>query len=162
MIDLSRLVPKLLRANGGNLELAVKLAWSLAAGAGLRRHAVPVRWRERILTVAVADAIWQRQLEHMRAELLFRVNNCLGQKLVDALAFQINPAEVSAAQPAAAVEEAKVPAAPLPDELLFAAKSITDQDLRERFVRAAGNCISRRDSRAANRESDADMLKPEA
>lgn len=153
MIDLSRLIPKLLRAHGGNPELAVKLAWSIAAGVGLRRHAVAVRWRERTLTVAVADALWQKQLEHMRAELLFRVNSCLGQKLVDALAFQINPKEVSAAQPVMAVEAAKAAPAPLPDELLFAANSITDQDLRERFVRAAGNCISRRDSRGQNEKS---------
>lgn len=153
MIDLSRLVPKLLRANGGNLELAVKMAWSLAAGAGVRRHTVAVRWRERTLTVAVIDALWQKQLEHMRAELLFRVNNCLGQKLVDALAFQINPKEVTAAQPATATAGVKVPPAPLPDELLFAANSIADLDLRERFVRAAGNCISRRDSRIAEDKS---------
>lgn len=153
MIDLSRLVPKLLRANGGNLELAVKVAWSRAAGPGLRRHAVALRCREKTLTVAVADAIWQKQLERMRAELLFRLNNCLGQKLVDALAFQINPREVLAAQPATETREAKVPPAPLPDELLFAANSITDEDLRARFVRAAGNCISRRDSRAASEES---------
>lgn len=153
MLDLSRLMPKLLRAPGGNPELAVKLAWSLAAGVGLRRHAVAVSWRERVLTVAVADALWQKQLEHMRGELLYRVNKCLGQKLVDTLAFQINPREVSAAQPATVVEEPKAAPAHLPDELLFAANSITDQDLRERFVRAAGNCISRRDARAQKEKS---------
>jgi hypothetical protein len=145
MIDLSRLLPKLLRANGGNPELAAKLAWSRAAGQGLRGHAVPVRLSAGTLTVAVADAIWQKQLQHMSAELLYRVNKLLGQKLVDALAFQIDPRQVVIAQPESAKSQKATPA-PVPNELLFAAGSISDRDLRERFVRAAGNCISRRDA----------------
>lgn len=145
MIDLSRLLPKLLRANGGNPELAVKIAWSRAAGQGLRGHAVPVRLNAGTLIVAVADAIWQKQLQHMSAELLYRINKLLGQKVVDALAFQIDPKSVSTAQPGPA-DDRKADPAPVPDELLFAAGSINDRDLRERFVRAAGNCISRREA----------------
>jgi len=153
MIDLNRLLPKLLRANGGNPELAVKLAWSRAAGPGLSRHAVAVRLQGRTLSVAVADALWQKQLDHMSAELLFRVNNVLGRKMIDALAFQINSRELSNAQPASEAAAAKTEPAPVPDELMFAAGAITDHDLRERFVRAAGNCISRREARATKSET---------
>jgi hypothetical protein len=112
----------------------------------LRSHTVPVRLSNGTLTVAVADAVWQRQLQHMSSELLFRVNKLLGQKLVEALVFQIDPRQVSAVQPAAA-DSPRTEPAPVPDELLFAARSISDPDLRERFVRAAGNCISRREAR---------------
>ena len=150
MVDLTRLLPKLLRANGGNPELAVKLAWSRAAGPGLRRQAIPVRLEGKILIVAVGDALWQKQLRHMGAELIYRINNLLGQSLVDAIAFRIDPAVTSAAaEDSRAAGESKK-SAPAPTELLFAAGSIADQDLRDRFIRAAENCIARRDARASN------------
>ena len=148
MIDLSKLLPNLLRANGGNVELAVKLAWSRAAGTGLRPHAIPFRLDGRTLIVSVADAIWQKQLQHMSAELIFRINNLLGQALVDSLVFRIDPALVSQAQRSIqSPEMQKQPRAQAPSELLFAAGSITDEDLRARFIRAAENCIARRDAR---------------
>ena len=84
MIDLTAMLPKLLRANGANAELAVKLAWSKAAGTGLRRSTIPVRLVAKTLVVAVADPIWQKQLQHMSAELIFRINNLLQGNLIDA------------------------------------------------------------------------------
>ena len=59
MIDLNRLLPKLLNRNGANPELteiAAKIAWTRAAGAGLRPNAVPFRLYQKTLIVSVADA----------------------------------------------------------------------------------------------------------
>jgi Dna[CI] antecedent DciA-like protein len=147
MVDLTRLLPKLLRAN---TELAVKLAWGRAAGVGLRRQAIPFRLEGRTLIISVADAIWQRQLQPMSAELIYRMNNLLGQSTVAELVFRINPAAVSRAQVDVARPAPKAQPAPVPTELLFAAGSIADQDLRARFLRAAENCIARRDSLTAH------------
>jgi Dna[CI] antecedent, DciA len=144
MIDLTRLLPKLLRANP---ELAVKLAWARAAGTGLRYQAVPLRLEGGTFIVSVADAIWQKQLQSMSAELIFRLNNLLAQRIVDELVFRINPPAVSHAQAGAEQSLPEVAPAPAPTELLFAAGSIADQELRARFIRAAENCIARRDSR---------------
>ncbi len=147
MIDLTRLLPKLLRASGGNPELAVKLAWARAAGAGLKPHAIPTRLEGRTLNIAVADAIWQRQLQHMSSELIFRINNVLGQAIVESLVFRVDPVTVS--QTRGSIERRKTVderRAPAPSELLFAAGSIADEDLRARFIRAAENCIARRDA----------------
>lgn len=143
MIDLTRLLPRLLR---GNPELAVKLAWGRAAGAGLRRQAIPLRFEGRTLIISVADPIWEKQLQPMSAELIYRMNNLLGQPTVGDLVFRVNPAAVAAAQTGDTKPPPKARPAALPTELLFAAGSITDQDLRTRFVRAAENCIARRDS----------------
>jgi hypothetical protein len=141
MIDLNLLLPKLLRSNP---ELAVKLAWTRAAGSGLRRLAVPFRLEHKTLVVCVADAIWQKQLQSMSSEMIFRMNNLLGQKTVDAIAFRIDPVMARYAGPA--VNAAKREPAPAPTEVLFAAGSIDDPDLRARFIRAAENCIARRDA----------------
>ena len=150
MIDLTALLPKLLRANGANAELAVKLAWSKAAGAGLRRHTIPVRLVSKTLIVAVADPIWQKQLQHMSAELIFRINNLLQGNLIDAIEFRVDAGALKSNRPTniASVEEPKNQ--PAPTELLFAASAIADEELRERFVRAAQNCIERRDARDSN------------
>src|SRR5204863_5717598 len=96
MIDLTRLLPKLVRANP---ELAVKLAWSRAAGEGLRRNAIPVSLSGTTLTVSVADALWQKQLQSMAGELLFRVNTLLGGKGVEAIVFRIAPSDLTRANP---------------------------------------------------------------
>jgi hypothetical protein len=82
----------------------------------------------------------------MSAELIFRLNNLLGQRTVHELVFRISPSAVSEAQTSAAAPSPKAAPAPAPTELLFAAGSITDQELRARFIRAAENCIARRDS----------------
>ena len=143
MIDLTRLLPKLVRANP---ELAAKLAWSQAAGEGLRRNAVPVRLDGATLIVSVADALWQKQLESMAAELLYRLKKLLGGG-VNQIVFRISPADVQKAQPPEPDEPRKrARGNALPTELLFAAGSIADDELRARFLRAADNLIARRDS----------------
>ena len=150
MIDLTALLPKLLRANGANAELAVKIAWSKAAGAGLRRHTIPVRLVSKTLVVAVVDTIWQKQLQHMSAELIFRINNLLQGNLIDAIEFRVDAGALKSnlLTDKASVKEPKDQ--PPPTEVLFAASSIADEELRARFVRAAQNCIERRDTRDSN------------
>ena len=150
MVDLSLLLPKLLNATESNPELAeeiAKLAWTRAAGEGLRNHAVPFRLYRRTLIVSVADAIWQKQLQQMSAEFIFRINKLLGRSVVDDIEFRIDPAAVDrmlSRIPAPRSSRKKTPAR-IP-ELLSAAGSITDPDLRDRFIRAAENCIERRES----------------
>ena len=43
MIDVTALLPKILRANGANAELAVKMAWAQRGGPGFRRPTIPIR-----------------------------------------------------------------------------------------------------------------------
>jgi hypothetical protein len=152
MIDVARLLPKLLNATGANpemAEIAAKLAWTRAAGEGLRRHAIPFRLFRKVLVVSVADAIWQRQMHSMSAELISRINRLLDREIVETIEFRIDPTTVeqvrSLSQPRPrSQDEAR---GPIPDELISAASEITDPDLRERFIRAAENCIARREAR---------------
>ena len=152
MIDLARLLPKLLKAAGTNpemAEIAARIAWTRAAGEGLRPHAVPFRLYRRTLIVAVADAIWQKQLQTMAAELVFRINQLLGDSVVDFIEFRIDPATVAKvrAQTWPTHNASSAPRTPVPVNVLSAASDIADSDLRQRFVRAAENCINRREAR---------------
>src|SRR2546428_6054421 len=144
MIGVARLLPKLLNATGANpemAEIAAKLAWTRAAGEGLRRHAIPFRLFRKTLVVSVADAIWQRQMHSMSAELISRINRLLDREIVETIEFRIDPTTVEQvranSQPRPrSQDEAR---GPIPDELISAASARTDPDLRERFTRAAQN-----------------------
>ena len=147
MIDAALLLPKILAGAGENAdlsEIAAKIAWRRTAGQGLRDHAVPSRLREKTLVVSVADAVWQRQLQPMSAELIFRINKLLRRNVVERIEFRIDPRALgrgsSKHRSAPRVRE------PLPSTVVSSAAEIQDSELRERFMRAAENCIERRET----------------
>src|ERR1700687_1454486 len=134
MIDVARLLPKLLNATGGNpemAEIAAKIAWTRAAGDGLRRHAIPFRLFRKTLVVSVADVIWQRQMNSMSAELISRINRLLGREVVDTIEFRIDPAAVEQVRNDLQLQKSaqKEDPQPIPEELISAASEIADEDL---------------------------------
>ena len=139
MNQLIKSLPGVLRAAGDSAEVAAAAAiaaWRHAAGDGLKEHAVPLKLENRTLTIAVADAIWQKQLHSMRGQLLFRVNSILGQPLVSALDFVVDSKLVKPpAEPVAQREEMVDNEVPL--ELGSAANAIQDKDLRKKFLTTA-------------------------
>ena len=98
-----------------------------------------------MLTVAVADPIWQNQLTAMRGQLLFRINSILGQPIVSAIEFVIDP-KVAKAR----TETPKPPEQPLdnevPLELWSAANAIHDKELRRSFLKTAMASLKRKAS----------------
>jgi hypothetical protein len=150
MIDAALLLPKILAQTGDQAEMkevAAKIAWTRAAGPGLRRHATPFRLYRKTLVVSVADAIWQKQLHVMSSELIFRINKLLRRDLVETIEFRIDPAALTSQNSIARSERTKRTNQSLPVELVSAADGIADPELRQRFIRAAANCIERRESR---------------
>lgn len=139
MNQLIKSLPGVLRAAGDSTEVAEAAAiaaWKHAAGNGLKEHAVPLKLENRTLTIAVADAIWQKQLHSMRGQLLFRVNSILGKPLVSALDFVVDPKLARpTVEPPAQPEE--VPDNEVPLELWSAASAIQDKELRKKFLKTA-------------------------
>ena len=83
----------------------------------------------------------------MSAELLFRINRLLGRDLVDFIEFRIDPATIDSARAMnfPTKDPSPTESRPIPAELVSAASNISDRELRERFVRAAENCLARRE-----------------
>jgi len=155
MNNIIRLLPKLLDAAGDNQELAesaAQVAWNRGVGEGLRANALPMRLYKNTLVVAVADAIWQKQLQTMSAELVARVNWILGRDLIKFIEFRVD-ANITekmrerARQPnkSESVERA-LSAVPL--EVRAASGAIQDEVLRQRFLIAAGSAAMRRQTRS--------------
>ncbi|HSE16910.1 MAG TPA: DUF721 domain-containing protein [Pyrinomonadaceae bacterium] len=139
MNQLIKSLPQVLRAAGDSAEVAEAAtiaAWKHAAGDGLKNHAVALKLENRTLTIAVADPIWKKQLTSMRGQLLFRVNSILGQPLVGALDFVIDP---KLAKPRAeqTEQEEELLDNEVPLELWSAANAIHDKELRKNFLKTA-------------------------
>ncbi len=153
MDSLIQLLPALLEAAGDQEEIAeaaAKVAWTLTAGKLLRDHAVPFRLFRQRLIVSVADAIWQKQLQAISAELLFRINSILGQEAVKFVEFRVDPETMRAARREREPERPEKSSRDLPAELIAAADSIRDEALRRRFLTAAGSSITRREALAGH------------
>src|SRR6266487_1915452 len=94
MDQLIKALPAILKMAGDSenvTEAACFAAWKYAAGEGLKNHAVPTRYYERTLVVAVGDAIWQKQLQTMLGQLRFRLNSILGQPMVSRIDLRVDP-----------------------------------------------------------------------
>ena len=156
MEELIQSLPKLLHAAGEAeevVEAAAFVAWRRVAGEALRAAAVPFRLYRKTLVIAVPDATWQKQLERMSGQLLFRINSLLGQAFVTFIEFRVDPATVRAARermrletPQPADEDHALRRA---NELRGAASAIRDEDLRRRFLVAAGSYMNAQERRCA-------------
>ena len=139
MNQLIKSLPQVLRASGNSAEVAEAAAiaaWKHACGDGLKEHAVALKLENRTLTVAVADPIWQKQLNAMRGQLLYRVNTILGQSLVSAFNFVIDRERVKPrVEQLKHDEELRDNEVPL--ELWSAANTIHDKELRKNFLKTA-------------------------
>ena len=151
MDGLIKTLPAILRAAGDSdqvVEAACMAAWKHAAGEGLRDHAVPVRRSQKTLVVAVNDATWQKQMQALSGQLLFRLNSILGQPLITFIDFRVDPRAVSEARSQTAKHPNKTEFNPnsVSVELVAAAAQIEDKDLRRAFLGAATSCLKRLDN----------------
>lgn len=148
MDQLIRTLPAILRSAGDSDEVreaAAIAGWRHAAGEGLRDHAIALRVSERKLVVAVADRTWQKQLQSLSGQLIFRINSILGQPLVTYIELVIDPEQLG---PPTSQELRRSPEEQFADvggaaELLVAADRIQDQELRRAFLGAAASCLNR-------------------
>ena len=153
MEDLFQALPKLLRAAGESeevLEAASFAAWRRVAGEALRGCAVPFRLYNRRLIVSVPDTTWRKQLEQVSPQLVFRLNSMLGQAVVTYVEFRVDPQTVREERARLGRTAHEKPtgedaALRRSAELGDAADAIHDEELRRRFLLAAGSCMNRRD-----------------
>jgi hypothetical protein len=150
MDELVKTFPNLLRVMGDSKEVAEAAAiaaWKHAAGEGLRNHALPLCLEGKTLVVAIADAVWQKQLGAIKGQMLFRINAILGQPLVSQIDLRIDPrmTHIRALPCPEKTEEALDNEVPL--ELWSAASAIKDKRLRQAFLKAALTSTKRLENR---------------
>jgi hypothetical protein len=142
-------LPAILKVAGDSpevVEAACMAAFKYAAGEGLRDHAVPLGFNNNTLVIGVGDSTWQKQLQSLSSQLLFRINSILGKPLVSQLEFRVAPEVLPRISEPAGTKltidaDASLDAVPI--ELITAAARIQDKDLRRAFLGAALSCIKR-------------------
>jgi len=122
-------------------DAACHAAWKHAVGEGLSANALPIRFAQGKLKIAVADRIWKAQLESLRTQLIFRLNSTLGGPLVRRLEISIDPDRFRPTSKS--IEPKSSTVHPIPIELLSAAAAIPDNNLRRAFLGAAASCVKR-------------------
>ncbi len=146
MDNLIKTLPAILAAAAASDEVAEAAciaAWKHIVGERLGDHAVPVQLQNKQLVVVVEDNIWQRQLEQMRGQLLFRLNSLLGQTLVKSIELRIDPKTLAKARGTSQGSKTERPDYKIPEELVTAAAGIEDVKLRRAFLGAATSCVRR-------------------
>jgi hypothetical protein len=146
MDNLIKTFPAILKAAGTSEEVAEAACiagWKHIVGEGLSGHAVAMQLQNQKLVVLVADNIWQRQLEQMRGQLLFRLNSVLGQTLVKSIELRIDPKTLAKACGTSEGSKNEPPDYTIPEDLVTAAAGIEDVKLRRAFLGAATSCIRR-------------------
>ena len=144
MENFIKALPAVIMAAGGSeevIEAACLGAWKHAVGEALSDRAIAERFTGNTLVVVVEDKIWQRQLEQMRDQFLFRLNNMLGRPLIKVLEFRVAPERFASNPPIA--DESTNSSRPIPIELVSAAAKIEDAGLRKAFFGAAVSCLNR-------------------
>ena len=132
-------------------QVVIFAVWRRVAGDSLMDHAVPAALKGTKLTVAVADRNWQRNLEQLAAEMVFRVNAQCGSQQVKYIEFVIDRSQLDA-RSAKTTDAGKFEAEALDqinEPLMRAADTIRDDDLRRKFLLAAGSCLAREERMAA-------------
>lgn len=64
-------------------------AWKRCAGEMLSERTTPREFSGKRLTIAVADKIWQRHLEHLAPQMLAKLNERLGRGTVTFIEFRV-------------------------------------------------------------------------
>lgn len=158
MSPVFKILPQMLRAEGKEEveqldEAVVFAAWRRVAGEGLREQAVPFRVYNKRLIVAVADETWQRHLEELSPQLLFKLSGALGRAAIAFLEFRVDARTVDREsdklfrERTSQIERERVAMQNVPENVRRAAEKIEDDNLRRNFLLAAGSCLARRRKR---------------
>jgi hypothetical protein len=154
MQELFAVLPPLLKNYGDISEVRESVAfaaWRVAAGEQLSGHTEPIAFDGDRLIVAVADRSWQRNLEELAREMIFRINSKIGSKLIGFIEFRIDKERFGGDRSNKDRAEFELAALnEITEPLLRAADAIQDNEMRRKFLLAAGSCLARERRMTAN------------
>ena len=148
MQDIFSALPTLLEQHGDNEDVrrsVIFAVWRRVAGDSLSEHASPIELNGSTLTVAVADRNWQRNLMELSSEMIFRMNYIFGSAEVKFIEFTIDKValEKTIGKRAERISAESEALDEITEPLRKAADVIEDDDIRRKFLLAAGSCLAR-------------------
>jgi hypothetical protein len=128
-------------------EAVVFAVWPTVLGEHLRERSAPIRFENEILTVAVSDSEWKRELKEHTAAIVYKLNRALGRKLVERVELIVDKNTVERLAVRNQTEPETRAVRTPPAELNKASTAIADIELRKHFLEAAAACIKHRDAK---------------
>lgn len=119
-------------------------AWKRVAGSQIAERSAPLGLEERRLVIAVGDKTWQRNLGSLAPQLLFKLNAILGGSRIDFIEFRIDPSVLKSERDVPVARDKDEENTSLPPEVVSASAAIRDEKLRMTVLRAASNCLARK------------------
>ncbi|MGQ0542719.1 MAG: DUF721 domain-containing protein [Blastocatellia bacterium] len=157
MFDVVRTLPGLMNelAVGPDVREAVVFAvWRNAAGEQLAGQTAPLKVDDKRLIVAVSSKTWQRNLEDLSGQIIYKLNSVLGSLTIEFIEFRIDEKAVSHSRKRSNAEKMPIEifeemaAGEVSPELKESAERIGDPELRRRFLAAAGAALLLRKQRS--------------
>jgi predicted nucleic acid-binding Zn ribbon protein len=65
--------------------------WNTAVGKAIAENAQPEAFKGKILLVNVSNSIWFHQLQFLKKEIITKINDAMGNELVEEIKFKIGP-----------------------------------------------------------------------
>jgi len=131
-------------------EAVVFAAWKKIAGEALNEQAVAIELSKERLVVAIGTELWKRHLEDLSGQMLFKINSALGAAMVTFIEFRVDAKFFRAREKERRklkmneAELDRTARGEISEKLRASAGAIEDEDLRERFLLAAGHCLARK------------------
>lgn len=157
MLDVLRTLPGLMDKlpHAEAREAVVFALWRSIVGEQLFEKTLPVRLDGTTLVVAIAGVSWKKHLEALSGQMIYKLNAALGRSTIELINFRVDEKAVKNARSkhsdeVSDVEIERAIKAEIPAELKEAALKISDGELRERFLMAAGGCLLRKKFRNSN------------
>lgn len=126
------------------VEALVLAAWKEVAGKALNRRTRAIRLVDRRLTIAVNDAIWQKNLEDLAPGFIARLSRIAGDRKVTFIEFVVDPVAAAGEIDGNTTEPRGFD---LDVSLIESANAIADEKLRENFLETATAYLARQTAR---------------
>ena len=94
---LANIIDAVLRNCQGGEGQNARLVWTFwdrIVGQNMARNAQPAAFKQRILVVHVSSSVWLQELHFQKKELIRRLNEAAGGRVVDDIRFKIGPLTV--------------------------------------------------------------------
>ncbi len=145
MQSILKTLPALLdQGDDPEMRRAVTFAlWPSAVGEQLKVHSIPISLNDRVLSIVVADANWKGEFEHHAAQIVYRLNASAGRSIVRRIVCVVRSDDFKRSPDSSLTQGAAIQPRVVDPQILSAAARIDDINLRNNFIAAAGNCLSR-------------------
>ncbi|MGB7070192.1 MAG: DUF721 domain-containing protein [Pyrinomonadaceae bacterium] len=151
MDDVFRSLPAVLQEFGKNnvLEASVVFAaWRRIAGDALAEQTAASKFEDGKLVIAVKSEIWKRNLKEMGPDMAFRINSVLGGSIVRSIEFIVDEKQIAdvIGPDSRTTEQDSDAQFLITPELRRSAETISDMEMRLKFLLAAGSCLKRKET----------------